>query len=511
MNAAILLLLAAAAWAGPRGVVSQPVEPEGLEEAWAPKRVAMIVGIDRYDDPALGSLRFASKDARDLAEVLLDPAAGDFDDVWVIEGRAEREDLVEALEVVASGLNKEDTFLLYFAGHGTLDLAGGRTSLYLLPSEARLHRAPVEGVALAWIERAMQDLEARRRVLVVDACYAGSGRSALAPTVQEQLERLRGPVPAPSVRELSRYDARLFAAHHDQAAMEDPELENGVYTHFLIRALHGEGDVDGDDLVDVLEAHAWARDATLDFTEGAQVPWIRATLVGRDAIYLAGDPADRSDAERALLLGLEKLPEGTTLSVDGSPRGDGALVPGVHAVSIERFGEALLEDELWVQAGERIDLSALVRDRQARLEIGLGMSWIPAGEVMPSWAPRIEGWWWPADSKGGRWALGALADQGLGAVDGREDWAFPDGQLLLRTSWAHAAGLSLGPVAGLGVLWRLPANRAAQLGPLASVGARGSVPVGPAWLALEASFTAVPLDGQLATFPSLSLSSGLRR
>ena len=54
-----LLLLASAA-AGPRGLVGDPAPPQGLDAALAPKRVAVVVGIDSYDDPALGSLRHAS-------------------------------------------------------------------------------------------------------------------------------------------------------------------------------------------------------------------------------------------------------------------------------------------------------------------------------------------------------------------------------------------------------------------------------------------------------------------
>jgi len=327
-------LFASVALAGPRGVVSQAEDPQGLDQVWAPRRVALVVGLDSYEDPALGSLQFAAKDAQDLAAVLRDPRWGDFDQVRVLTGQASRDQLWQALHQASRDLHRDDTFLLYFAGHGTLDLAGGRTSLYLLPSEARLHRAPVEGIALDDLEQELQALGAQRRVLVVDACYAGSGRSSLAPGVVQQLDLLRGPIPTPQVQPISRYDARLFAAHHDQPAMEDPQLQNGVYTHFLLRALTGAGDLDGDGLVDVLEAHAWARDATLDFTLGAQVPWIRATLVGRDAIYLAGDPAQRGEAERALLVGVELLPAGAVLSIDGQPRGGGSLLPGAHRLEL---------------------------------------------------------------------------------------------------------------------------------------------------------------------------------
>ncbi|MEZ4236999.1 MAG: hypothetical protein R3F59_12770 [Myxococcota bacterium] len=50
-----------------------------------------------------------------------------------------------------------------------------------------------------------------------------------------------------------------------------------------------------------MEAHQWARDRTLTYTGGSQVPWAETVLVGRQALYLAGDPRERAAAEAALV------------------------------------------------------------------------------------------------------------------------------------------------------------------------------------------------------------------
>ncbi len=52
-----MIVLAAAAWAG---VIRGAPPPSDLERAYGSRRVALVVGIDVYDDPALGNLRFAS-------------------------------------------------------------------------------------------------------------------------------------------------------------------------------------------------------------------------------------------------------------------------------------------------------------------------------------------------------------------------------------------------------------------------------------------------------------------
>ena len=186
-----------------------------------------------------------------------------------------------------------------------------------LASDAELDRAAQTGLGLGQLEEALRGLVARRRVLVVDACFSGTHRSRWSRNTRDTVGGMRsGRAPAPAAYEISRYDARLYSAHYDQPAMEDPSLQNGVYTHFLVQALAGSGDADGDGLVDVLEAHLFALDRTLGFTEGAQVPWLHTTQVGRDTIIISGDPTQRVVAEQALLWGGPD-PRGQQLRVDG--------------------------------------------------------------------------------------------------------------------------------------------------------------------------------------------------
>ena len=71
-------MIAVGAWvalAAPRGVDFGVPPPAGLERAYASRRVALVVGIDAYHDPALGNLAWAAKDATDLASAPPRPRA----------------------------------------------------------------------------------------------------------------------------------------------------------------------------------------------------------------------------------------------------------------------------------------------------------------------------------------------------------------------------------------------------------------------------------------------------
>jgi hypothetical protein len=102
------------------------------------------------------------------------------------------------------------------------------------------------------------------------------------------------------------------------------------------------------------------------------------------------------------------------------------------------------------------------------------------------------------------------ADTGLGVVDEREDWAFPDGELLVEAMWTRSERVLFGPTAGLGAFWRAPTLHDNQLGPMASFGGRASLPIGPAWVALDLALHAVPIDGVISPYPSITATVGAR-
>ncbi len=507
MIGSLLLLAASLAQAGPRGVVQDAPPPRGLERAYRPRRVALVVGIDTYADPALGNLRYAAKDTRDLAAVLVNPAQGGFDVVSQMAGTVSRESFWSAFGAATGYLQRDDTFLLYVAGHGTLDLSADGTVLYVLPSDGLLADAGKSGIAITDIEAAIAKLPSRRRVLVMDTCHSGGGRSALAPSMQERIQGLRGPLPAPTALEVSRWDVRLFAAHHNQPAVEDPNLQNGVYTHFFVQALTGTGDTDKDGLVDVLEAHDWARDRTLEYTGGLQVPWVEATLVGRDAIYLSGQAATRKRAEWAIVTGLEALPRNAVLKVDGVTRGAGALQPGRRDMVVEVDGEAVMDRPVRVQAGERLDVGRLVEDREAWHMLEAGASWHGPNGWFPDWAVRLGGWHLPADPAGARWVVGAAALWGLDAEP--ESDTFPTGMATLRGGFWAGGRVLAGPTLGAGIAWRLP-ETGGQSGWLVVPGLHAQVAAGSLVFALDPTLDIFATRAGPAIVPEISLASGIR-
>jgi hypothetical protein len=355
-----------------------------LDAVYAPRRVALLLGVQDYEDPQLQGLRYAAKDARDLGAVLADPDLGGFDQVHVVEGqyRTTAEAIEQAIMAATADLQRDDTFLLYISGHGTLtiDPLGG-SNLYLLPSDGDLDTPAQTGVPVAWLEEMVNALPSRRRVLILDTCHNGRARSALSSRTSSSLQMLRGEAPAPrDILEISESEARLYAAEYHQPAMEDPNLENGVYTHFLIESLTDTGrraDLDADGLIDVVEAHDFAMDATIRHTGGAQMPRAEYRITGREKIYLSGNPSERSSAEHALLSAYNQILRSAHLFVDGVPRGPvvgvHAVAPGSHQIELQdASGRTIASERIRAQAGTTIPLEDILQQDAPRWMVFTG-------------------------------------------------------------------------------------------------------------------------------------------
>src|SRR3990172_592340 len=82
-------------------LVPLDVSREKLDKEYAPKKVALLIGIRQFDDSEWNTLRYPEKDAEDLAAVLRDPQRGAFDHVEVLKAGPTRVELRQAIARLA--------------------------------------------------------------------------------------------------------------------------------------------------------------------------------------------------------------------------------------------------------------------------------------------------------------------------------------------------------------------------------------------------------------------------
>jgi uncharacterized caspase-like protein len=279
---------------------------EALDSSFAPRKIAVVWGVDAFDDPAFPALKWATRDAGEVARILSDPNYGGFDRVVLLNqpGEVRRDRVLAELAALKADLRRQDTLVVYASTHGTMALdQSGEPHLFLVAKDTRpgnLHHTAIE---LAELQRYFSTVKAERKALILDACYNGESKSALQPTVRQRIERLdEQPTLSRKVR-LGEAEAHLFASTFGRPAREDDELQHGVYTYHLLDALTWnqlEADANGDALVTVYEAHDHARRKTISWTTGSQVPeaYFRSSAPPRPAPRRSWAPSS-STAPRA--------------------------------------------------------------------------------------------------------------------------------------------------------------------------------------------------------------------
>lgn len=369
-----LLLTSCAASRGGRGSLGLPEGGSAcVSRVAAPRRIALVVGIQRFDDPRWRPLRFPVSDAEEVAKILRDPWRGRFDQVQVISPGATREQLRGALQgLAAQNTDEQDTVVVYVSTHGTLARdERGELRRYLVARDTRVDAVAATGLTLAELKGEFARLRSRRKVLILAACHSGSGESSLQGTPGADLAASTDESLVRPAEEPTRSGVVIAASSWGETAREDARLGHDIYTHFLVEALRLGADRNGDGAVSVSEAHDYARRMTYDYTGGRQRPTAETDEVGGDPVFLAGA---LSGLGRPELYSYAARLHGFTVRVDGMARaalpGGVALDPGAYRVQIAKGGDGpLLDTRLTLAPGERVDVATLVPRWAGRLEV----------------------------------------------------------------------------------------------------------------------------------------------
>ena len=513
----MVLTFVSPALAGDRGVVHVTVPPEGIETVHEGRRVAFVVGINEYDDEVMGDLKYAVQDAIALEDLLREQ--GGFAVTSATgSGRVEKATFWYTWDTITAGLQRNDTFVVYFAGHGTVTQEQGGNQQHLMFSDSSMDDQWGTGIQLEDLEDRLEELPARRRLLILDSCFSGDGRSRLAPQVL--VEQQRGTLAPPPPIDIGRFDVRMYAAHWHQPARESDELQHGVYTHCLLQALQGEGDATGDGIVDALEAHDSAVRCTLGLTDNKQEPWWRGKLVGGEAMQLSSIHVEVGPpVEQAMILGVHSLPGNHVVKVDGADHEGGAVNPGNYKIDVVVDGLPYLCRIVRLGPGERVDVAELVAAKRSEknyrrlsaFTLGGGIEVVTSDQISAPVLGQISFWGWSPRWQAGRFGLGAAVSVGYGEIN--DFGPFMVGDVLGNISWIFGDQWAVGPRVTAGMVWRnteAPEGPKFIVGPAFVPGIHAQLMTNKGFVALDPSIWLLPTwDGLTGEFELVRVGFGV--
>lgn len=243
----LLILLIAAVGSGQEEL--RPI----IGEKWA-----LVIGISDYQKEI--DLKFADDDAQALYDLLLTQGGFSEDQmILLLNEQATKQAIFEALGYLLAEAQPKDLVLLYFSGLGccTTDKDGDEADgcdEALWPHDVEGDREASWILDDEWVSW-VQWLTAQVIVILDSCCTAG-------------FDDLFLPLP----RERRQERLLLASSQEDQAAWEKPDLAHGLFTYYLLEALEGKGDANGDGIVTAEEAFRYAKPKVETYVQERNLP-----------------------------------------------------------------------------------------------------------------------------------------------------------------------------------------------------------------------------------------------
>jgi len=228
------------------------------------RRSALIVGIDRYKDPAL-DLSYCVSDARALARTL---SSRGYEVTVLADADATRAAVLAELQEAVERADGDDLVLVHFSCHG--QLVGGRPYMLLHDTPRGEEGIVDKGLRLADALAMLHKGRSRWTVVFLDACHMGLG---LDPETAAS---------TPRFQEIEGGFALLAGSAEGQITQDSEEKRAGVFTAALLEGLAGaaagsSGGVQFSALAHHVQRRvaAWRRSAEGVAKLAAQTPVVR--------------------------------------------------------------------------------------------------------------------------------------------------------------------------------------------------------------------------------------------
>jgi tetratricopeptide (TPR) repeat protein len=218
---------------------SAPPTNRPIQDKWA-----LIVGIGKFQNKSIPSLKYATKDARDFRDYLVNEAhfAPDHVRVLLDDMATERNIRSEmGTKFLPRVVRPDDLVVLFFSTHGSSGFLDQKGWNYLLsydsePDDLYSTAIPMDEV----VQDITRRLSADRSVLVLDACHSGAADKELIASEgnAKDLKRISGV--DVSTLAIGTGQMAICSSSPSQLSWESKRYANGVFTRKLIEGLRNK-------------------------------------------------------------------------------------------------------------------------------------------------------------------------------------------------------------------------------------------------------------------------------
>lgn len=211
------------------------------------KTWAVVIGIEEYREQ-LAKAPFGDADAIAFASYLKVTMGVPASQIKLLTGnRAGRSDIAAVVEEwLPRNAKPGSRVIFFFSGHGAPNVATG--DAYLVPWDGDPAYLKTKGYALEELDRRLSALKGVQSLLILDACFSGSGARSVLGDVK----------PLVPVKYLNATGTVRFAASGPAEATGVAQAGgHGMFTHHVLRGLAGAADANSDKSVTLAELTAY--------------------------------------------------------------------------------------------------------------------------------------------------------------------------------------------------------------------------------------------------------------
>ncbi len=283
----LFLILYFIGWAKVTTAQIKPIRPFG-------KIHALVVGISDYQHPKITDLSYAHRDAEAFARFLQSETHWQLDRediVLLTDEAATYAKFLNELQALTERCAPKDRLILYFSGHGDVEVVSKERMGYLLFYDASPTTYASGGACMVnTLDQYLRTMVLEKEVevfLISDACRSG----ALAGS------KVGGPrATTAAVAELFTNSIKILSCEPEEFSLEGPQWGGGrgVFSYYLVKGLQGQADTDRDLYVDLFELRRYVQDSVREASERRQTPFINGGLSSVKMVRVKPEVAGRA-------------------------------------------------------------------------------------------------------------------------------------------------------------------------------------------------------------------------
>jgi hypothetical protein len=195
----------------------------------------IIIAVEDYiENSDFPKVSYAKKDAEDLIEAFKKMGYDDEDFVVLINEKATRTAIIQKVKKISERALENDRIIFYFAGHGFYENGENLLGSVDAIKTAKPDTCVPMNILLGYFKKSVS----KHKILFLDCCHSGF----------EAGEYIRDGLDSFEADELvyqfskEEYFIGFASCKTNQTSFSHPNLKNGVWSHFLIKALSGDAD-----------------------------------------------------------------------------------------------------------------------------------------------------------------------------------------------------------------------------------------------------------------------------